>query len=58
MKTKKVTVATNGEFFADYDETSASWCVFHTDVRQGHAYRSYREGREAQDAAREMNETL
>lgn len=30
-----------GEYFADYDEESALYCVFHTDKKTGFAYSSW-----------------
>lgn len=30
-----------GEYFADYDDGSGMWCVFHTDTNSGFAYASF-----------------
>lgn len=45
-----------GEYYAEWDEGSASYCVFHTDKEpQGHAYASFADEGQAEERAREMN---
>lgn len=44
-----------GEYFADYDEDSASWCIFHTDYKTGFAFKSFASQQEAESRAEEMN---
>jgi hypothetical protein len=34
-------IKTKGEYFADYDEESGLYCVFHTDKKTGFAYSSW-----------------
>lgn len=45
-----------GEFYAEYDEESASWCVFHTGGE--HAYSSWSGQEEAEEDARRLNEPM
>ena len=44
-----------GEYFADYDEDSGSYCVFHTDFRQGIAFSSWASMAQAERDAEERN---
>lgn len=44
-----------GEYYADYDEDSAMWCVFHTDKKSGFAYASYASEELATDDANRRN---
>ena len=46
---------TRGEYFADFDEGTGMWCVFHTHLDTGHAYRSYLDRKEAERKAADMN---
>ena len=43
-----------GEFYADYDEPSGLWCVFHTDV-DDYAFSSFADEGSADDDARHKN---
>lgn len=52
MSNKKVI----GEYYADYDEDSKMWCVFHTDKKAGYAYSSWASRYNAEQDARERNE--
>jgi|GEM_PF-5505995 len=45
-----------GEYFAEYDEDSASYCVFHTDFKSGFAFSSFSSEQEAERNAKERNE--
>ena len=36
-----------GEYYADYDDTTACWGVFHTDKRPGHCYALFTTEQEA-----------
>ena len=44
-----------GEYFVEYDEESTFWCIFHTDKKQGFAYKSFASPEEAERKAEEMN---
>jgi hypothetical protein len=44
-----------GEYYAEYDDTSALYCVFHTDINSGHAYSSWATMEEAEQAAKDAN---
>jgi len=44
-----------GEYFADYDEETESYCVFHTDFRQGIAFSSWASMAQAERDAEERN---
>jgi len=44
-----------GEYFADYDEETESYCVFHTDFKTGHAFSSYTSPEQAEKDAEERN---
>lgn len=43
-----------GEYYADYDEKTGLWCIFHTE--NGHAYASYSDKYEAERRAKELNQ--
>ncbi len=43
-----------GEFYAEYDDDSGMFCVFHTDV-DSHAFASYAGKRDATSCADAMN---
>jgi len=45
-----------GEYFADYDEETALWYVFNTELRPGHAFSSHASKAEAEECARLRNE--
>ena len=32
---------TQGEYYSDFDQETTLWCVFHTDLKSGHAFASY-----------------
>ena len=40
-----------GEYYADYDEASACWGVFHTDKRPGYCYALFTTQEEAAEFA-------
>lgn len=44
-----------GKFFADYDEDTDSWCVFHTDYKTGFAFSSWATREQAEQDAKERN---
>ena len=44
-----------GEYFVDYDEDSNSYCIFHTDIKTGFAYKSFASEEEAERVCKEMN---
>ena len=44
-----------GEYFADYDEETESYCVFHTDYKTGHAFSSWTSMAQAEKDAEERN---
>jgi len=44
-----------GEYFADYDEETESYCVFHTDYKTGHAFSSCFSMAQAERDAEERN---
>jgi len=44
-----------GEYFVDYDEETESYCVFHTDLRQGIAFSSFASMAQAERDAEERN---
>jgi hypothetical protein len=44
-----------GEYFVEYDEESTFWCIFHTDKKPGHVYKSFTSKEEAEWKAEEMN---
>jgi len=44
-----------GEYFADYDEESGSWCIFHTDYKTGFAFASYASKEEAEEKTEKRN---
>lgn len=46
---------TTGEYFADYDHETELWCVFHTDIKQGHAYANYSTQEQAEAEAEKRN---
>lgn len=50
-----VTLCNQGSYYADYDEGTAMWCVFHTDIRSGFAYSSHATEKDAKDAADHRN---
>ena len=41
MVKNKTKAIGEGEYYAEYDEDSGMWCVFHTDLRSGFAYASF-----------------
>ena len=43
-----------GEYYVDYDETSACWGVFHTDKRPGYCYALFATEVEAEEWAQEQ----
>ena len=43
-----------GEYYVDYDETTACWGVFHTDIRPGYCYALFTTQEEAEEWAREQ----
>ncbi len=45
-----------GCYYADYDEETAMWCVFHTDLKSGHAYSSWADQVSAEEDAAKRNE--
>lgn len=47
-----------GEYFADYDEESGLFCVFHTDKKTGFAYSSWACMEDAEKAAKKRNEEM
>lgn len=42
-------------YFVEYDEPSGLWCIFHTDRRQGFAYESYLNEKQAEARVKELN---
>jgi len=44
-----------GYYFAEYDEESGAYCVFHTDIKSGFAYASYSTMMEAERDADSRN---
>jgi len=44
-----------GCYYADWDEETDFWCVFHTDLGEGKAFASYFTETEAQDDADKRN---
>jgi len=44
-----------GEYFADYDEETELYCVFHTDFKTGHAFSSWGGMEEAERDAEQRN---
>jgi len=44
-----------GEYFVDYDEETESYCVFHTDIKQGIAFSSWASPQQAEKDAEERN---
>lgn len=44
-----------GEYYADFDEESGLWCVFHTDLNSGHAYSSWASQIQAEEDAAKRN---
>jgi len=44
-----------GEYFADYDQETGLFCVFHTDFKTGHSFSSYTTLAEAGRDAEERN---
>jgi hypothetical protein len=44
-----------GEYFAELDESSGMWCVFHTDINPGFAYSSWLSKEQAEADARLRN---
>jgi hypothetical protein len=45
----------NGEYYADYDEDTKMWCVFHTDKGEGKAFASFATKKEADAYAKRKN---
>ena len=43
------------EYYADLDEATACWGVFHTDLRSGYCYALYTTQQEAEEQAQELN---
>ncbi len=48
-------VAQDGEYYADYDEESGCYCVFHTDRHDGQALNSYSKVQGAVGKAEQLN---
>lgn len=46
-----------GCYYADYDEETAMWCVFHSDLKSGHAYSSWADEQSAEADAADRNQT-
>jgi len=44
-----------GYYFAEYDDDSQSYCVFHTGLNSGRAYSSFSSMREAERDAEQRN---
>ena len=44
-----------GEYFADYDDDTNCWGVFHTDQDSGHCWALFSTQQEADQYARELN---
>lgn len=44
-----------GEYYVDYDDDTGTWCIFHTDKKPGHAYKSFMDKGEAERRCKEMN---
>ena len=47
-----------GEYFADYDENTGVWGVFHTDYNTGHAFSTWGDQRTAELEAERKNKDL
>jgi hemolysin-activating ACP:hemolysin acyltransferase len=45
-----------GEFFADLNEETGLYCVFHTDVKPGHAFSSWSSMQDAEKDAKNRND--
>jgi hypothetical protein len=44
-----------GCFYADFDESTNCWCVFHTDLFDGKAFGTYAAEFQAEKRAEELN---